>query len=458
MEEKMAGTNGGSSGSKGAGEIRQLTELVLQMQAELHEMKVAVSEGHRQWDLVVPESPNTSLTTHFSGREERSLFTPRPTPKPRTRISRTPIAPANTPVTARSVLDESLSTELSDCPTTSAEAKQSDDKQKASEEKLEKGKDAPVEVKTRRPNITPDRFNGKIPWCDFLQHFEACKLANGWTEGQAKIFLAASLQGVAVKVLGSQQEGGKNMSYSQLVRLLEERFGPGQLAENHLVELRHRRQGSKESLQELGQAIRELSGLAYPELTDEGRDRLARGHFSDAVEDQAIREGIFRARPKTLEEAIRAAIATEGFLKVEEQRGGKKLKYARVLEDDGKPEWQKFQVDLLKRQKEMEQAISESRKEMKTLMEQIAMGGKGPTDRRRAGHAGGTYPRERRKPAAGDVCFRCQETGHFARNCSRPYGNKPKKSGNELQLTPGPGGELEDHQGREEKRAEKPQS
>ena len=68
---------------------------------------------------------------------------PRPTPKPRTKISRTPIAPANTPVTARSVLDESLSTELSDCPTTSAEAKQSDDKQEASEEKLEKGKDAP---------------------------------------------------------------------------------------------------------------------------------------------------------------------------------------------------------------------------------------------------------------------------------------------------------------------------
>ena len=92
----------------------------------------------------------------------------------------------------------------------------------------------------------------------------------------------------------------KQLTYRQLLRLLEERFGPGQLAENHLVELRHRRQVPRESLQELGQAIRELSSLAYPELNDEGRDRLARGHFSDAVEDQAVREGIFRTRQKTI--------------------------------------------------------------------------------------------------------------------------------------------------------------
>ena len=151
-------------------------------------------------------------------------------------------------------------------------------------------------------------------------------MANEWSDGQAKIFLAASLQGAAIKVLGNQAGGGRELGYCQLVNLLEKRFGPGQLAEKHLMELRHRRQGAKESLQELGEAIRELSGLTYPELTEEGRDRLARGHFSDAIEEQAIREGIFRARPKTLEEAITAAIATEGFLRVEEQRQGKRSK------------------------------------------------------------------------------------------------------------------------------------
>ena len=60
-------------------------------------------------------------------------------------------------------------------------------------------------------------------------------------------------------------------------------------------------QKPKEMLQELEQAIRELTSLTYPELLKERRDRLARGHFSDAVEEQAIREGIFQARQSSLD-------------------------------------------------------------------------------------------------------------------------------------------------------------
>ena len=67
------------------------------------------------------------------------------------------------------------------------------------------------------------------------------------------------------------------------------------------MELRHRRQGVKETLQELGQSIRELATMAYPEFSDESRERLAKGHFMDAITDRAIREGIFRARPDTLD-------------------------------------------------------------------------------------------------------------------------------------------------------------
>ena len=47
---------------------------------------------------------------------------------------------------------------------------------------------------------------------------------------------------------------------------LERRFGPGQLSENHLMELRCKRQGPRETLRKLGQAIRELATLAYPDI------------------------------------------------------------------------------------------------------------------------------------------------------------------------------------------------
>ncbi len=171
-------------------------------------------------------------------------------------------------------------------------------------------------------------------------------------------------------MLGTQTAGGRNLTYSQLVSLLEKRFGPGQLAENHLVELRHRRQGARETLQELCQSVREMSGLAYPELTDEGRDRLARGHFSDAVEDQAIREGIFRARPITLDEAVSAAIATEGFIRVEEQRSGRKVKFARSLDNPEYPSLLNLEAKVHENNRHMEDAISEVKKMVEVIARQ----------------------------------------------------------------------------------------
>ena len=80
------------------------------------------------------------------------------------------------------------------------------------------------------------------------------------------------------------------------------------------------RRKPKETLQELGQSVRELTALAYQEFDETGQDRLARGHFMDAVTKPDITEGLFRAQPRTLDEAIEAALGTEAFLKVEVDR------------------------------------------------------------------------------------------------------------------------------------------
>ena len=185
----------------------------------------------------------------------------------------------------------------------------------------------------RRPTITPDRYNGKVLWNDYYRHFEACRRVNQWSEEQSTEFLAASLQGEALRILG---DGSKKFTYSELVQVLRKRFGPGRQAENYLVELRHRRQGPKETLQELGQAIRDLTLKAYPEIPEEARERLGKNHFVDAVSSQLVREGIYRDRPKTLDEAIRAALETENFEKVESVRRaeGKPAKFARAADSD----------------------------------------------------------------------------------------------------------------------------
>ena len=129
----------------------------------------------------------------------------------------------------------------------------------------------------------------------------------------------ASLQGNALRTVGDVSLG-QTHTYSGLVKLLERRFGSGRQSENYLVELRHRRQGPKESLQELGQAIQELVVRAYPDIPEDSRDRLAKNHFLDAVDGRSIREGINRGRPQNLDESVQAALETENLERVEQQR------------------------------------------------------------------------------------------------------------------------------------------
>ena len=98
----------------------------------------------------------------------------------------------------------------------------------------------------RRPNITPDRYSGKLLWKEYHRHFESCRDVNQWNDEQAASYLTASLQGNALRILG---DSGQKYTYGVLVKLLERRFGSGRQSENYLVELRHRRQGPKETLQ-----------------------------------------------------------------------------------------------------------------------------------------------------------------------------------------------------------------
>ena len=241
-------------------------------------------------------------------------------------------------------------------------------------------------------DVVPDKYGGKMPWSDYKRHFEACMQLNGWNDLEAGQYLATRLQGPALKVLNNLPSGDC-ISYIALVTQLERRFGPGQQAENFLMELRMRRRHKDESLQQLGQAIRDLTGLAYPEMSASARERLAKTHFSEAIDEAEIRAGIFRAHPVSLDDAIEAGLATESFLKAERARERIRpfLQFHAV---ESAPQPRPVPVD-----DETKREIEELKSTLKQLTAKLA---------------------NMDPPSRSIVCYNCNRTGHMARTCPHP--------------------------------------
>ena len=242
-----------------------------------------------------------------------------------------------------------------------------------------------------RREVTPNKYDGRTKWRDYYTHFSACQKLNQWTESEACHWLATRLEGPALAVL---QEDVAEMTLEGLLSRLEERFGRGQSAENYLLELKARRRQPKETIPELGQAIRELTSLAYPDMSRDVRERLAKEHFKDAVNDQQLRTAIFQCKPATLDEAVTAALEMESFLQAEMARVRPKSTsnlnpFSRVLSESS----------------EVEERLKKIENDMQQLLTTVSSSN---VQQR------GQQVKVREVDA---VCYYCGEVGHFKRNC-----------------------------------------
>ena len=234
--------------------------------------------------------------------------------------------------------------------------------------------------------------------------------------------------GPALRLLG--KNGEAELTYSALTSRLKHRFGPSGKADVFLAELRSRRRKPNETLQELGQSIRDLAGMAYQEFDANGQDKLARGHFLDAIINPAVREGLFRAQPHTLDEAIEAALNTEAFLQMEAERGELRhsQRHSRALTGSDRS----THPDTSEMVKKMEKALTDLTARLEALTRQVGStsqyGNTGPNFRGRRqdgpcfncgqqGHLSRNCPHPKMLYEEPRRCYQCNETGHFRRNC-----------------------------------------
>lgn len=180
----------------------------------------------------------------------------------------------------------------------------------------------PRQVRNQRPVQKPMPFDGATTWEAHFAQFEMIAQVNGWNEEEKTAFLASSLKGQALSVLGNLRPEDRQ-NFQCLVTALSNRFGSAHQTELSRVRFKNRLKQRDESLPELSQEIERLARLSYPEASSTLQDVLARDQFIDALAEEETRLKLKHERPKTLQDALTLALEFESFYLASRQYRGR---------------------------------------------------------------------------------------------------------------------------------------
>ena len=243
----------------------------------------------------------------------------------------------------------------------------------------------------------PPQYDGRSPWDAYRTQFEMLATVNRWTGQEKATYLAVSLKGIAVNVLNGIPPD-KLYDYDALTVALEARFGNGHQAELHRMKLKNRVRKREESLTELAEDVEKLLRLAYPGADAMMLELLGVDHFIDALHDEEMRLKVRQSRPKTLREAVKAALELESFQLASRQRL-RPVRGAKV----------EIPVDS------EANTMAEFQKQLLEMVQQALVPGTA-SRRRWQGRWPQSSGQQRRKTL---TCWSCDQPGHRRRDCPR---------------------------------------
>ena len=130
---------------------------------------------------------------------------------------------------------------------------------------------------------------------------------NQWNDDQKGNYLATSLKGSALTVLGNLTTD-RRQGYRALVGALKSRFRAAHQQELHHTKFKSRLRRCEESLQELAEDIERLARLAYPFAPEDMKDLLAKEQFIHTILDGDTRLQLKQSKPPSLRAALQLAI------------------------------------------------------------------------------------------------------------------------------------------------------
>ena len=264
-----------------------------------------------------------------------------------------------------------------------------------------------------RPVQRPVAYSGESIWESYIAQFEITAQLNGWNYAQMAAYLATSLKGPALNVLGNLPPE-RRQDYHALVAALESRFGSTHRTELSRVKFKHRVRQKDESLAALAEELERLGRLSYPDASQELQDVLSRDQFVDALPDEDMRLRIKQERPESLQKALELALELESFQIASKQRSyrtSRGTSFDTEKTHGNRTEKKGNDSTVPKELAPVYEMVDRLEKSIHQCLSDIV-----------------TAISKQRKPAprsGKSGCWRCGKSGHIRRNC--PSESPPKR-------------------------------
>jgi len=303
----------------------------------------------------------------------------------------------------------------------------------------------------------------------FLVKFSRLAEYMRWDDTDRYYHLCASLDGTAGQVLW---DAGPQPTVADVITLLRTRFGNELQAERFKAEIKVRRRGPKETLQQLYQDISKLVALAYPGSKPELSSHVAKEPFVEALNDPQLQLKVIEREPKTVEDALNIAVKMEAYqasvIPPEQDKGATdhrarpkvKATYAVESKEQVTPAQEDDMALIHKRLSELQAECTNTQEEIGRVKAQKeeaekkaaqatqaakaaaqaaksanppATAGSAPNPgggnngyyRQQGGYRGKGRGRGNYQARSDDVCHKCGGQGHWARDC--PNGTPPEQ-------------------------------
>lgn len=237
-----------------------------------------------------------------------------------------------------------------------------------------------------RPIVLPETFDGNKSWDEWAFHFESVAAVNGWNDEEKLKWLRVRVTGRAQKAFHLLPEVTRG-TYAATKAALKARFDPESRHTRYQAEFQARRKKSSEGWADFADDLKTLVDKGYPTLQEEAREQLAVNAYLQQLIPSQVAFGVKQKRPNTLDDAVAATLELESYAS---PSAGVSTTH---------PEETPLQVSHISKIDQLTEAIARLTAQVERLQQQELR------------------PRPKRNSSFSGQCWKCQETGHRARNC-----------------------------------------